>query len=67
VEHTVTDDQLYQVVRNDAGQYSIWPHDRHPPAGWHDAGFTGTEEECAAHVERVWTDLTPSGLRRRAS
>lgn len=60
----MTDEQRYQVVRNDAGQYSVWPHGTQPPAGWHGVGFTGTEDECAAHVEQVWTDLTPAGLRR---
>jgi MbtH protein len=60
----MTDGLRYRVVRNQQGQYSIWPDDREPPAGWDDAGFGGTEAECAAHVDQVWTDLTPSGLRR---
>jgi MbtH protein len=60
----VTDEQRYLVVRNDAGQYSLWALERQPPAGWHGVDFSGTEQECVAHIEQVWTDLTPAGLRR---
>ncbi len=28
-------------------------------------GFTGSEEECMAHVDRVWEDIRPLSLRRR--
>jgi len=53
----------YKVVRNDEDQYSIWATDRPAPAGWHDVGFTGTEEECLAHVDEVWTDMRPRSLK----
>jgi MbtH protein len=49
----------YRVVRNDAGQYSIWPVARENAVGWQDAGPTGTKSECLAHIEQVWTDVTP--------
>ena len=29
-------------------QYSIWPADRENAPGWHDAGPTGTKEDCLA-------------------
>jgi MbtH protein len=57
----------FSVVRNDEEQYSIWPHDRDLPAGWHHAGFTGTREECLAHVDTVWTDMRPKSLREVSS
>jgi MbtH protein len=56
---------LYKVVLNHEEQYSIWRTDREDPPGWRDEGTTGTEEECLAHIERVWTDMRPLSLRRR--
>jgi MbtH protein len=56
----------YAVVVNDEEQYSIWPEDREPPAGWRDAGVHGTEPECLDHVAEVWTDMRPLSLRAAA-
>ncbi|WP_406080753.1 MbtH family protein [Micromonospora sp. NBC_00858] len=53
----------FLVVRNDEEQYSIWSADREFPAGWHDAGFAGTREECLAHIDTVWTDMRPRSVR----
>jgi MbtH protein len=52
------------VVVNDEEQYSTWPAGRELPAGWRSDGFTGSEEECLAHIEEVWTDMRPASLRR---
>jgi MbtH protein len=52
-----------QVVVNHEDQYSIWVADREPPDGWRATGFTGTREECLAHIETVWTDLRPLSAR----
>jgi MbtH protein len=57
----------FTVVRNDEEQYSIWPKGRELPAGWHDAGFTGTREDCLSHVDTVWTDMRPKSLREVSS
>jgi MbtH protein len=54
----------HAVVVNDEEQYSIWPVDRELPAGWRPDGFAGTEEECLAHIDEVWTDMRPASLRR---
>lgn len=54
---------VYEVVVNDEEQYSIWPAGRPAPAGWAEAGFSGTEAECVEYVDRVWTDLRPRSLR----
>jgi len=54
---------MFKVVVNDEEQYSIWQADRPNPAGWHDAGFAGSREECLAHVDQVWTDMRPRSLR----
>jgi MbtH protein len=55
-----------KVVVNDEGQYSIWPADREAPAGWTEDGTVGTRAECLAHIEEVWTDMRPLGLRTTA-
>jgi MbtH protein len=33
--------------------------------GWHDAGKTGTKEECLAYIKEVWTDMRPLSLRKK--
>jgi MbtH protein len=55
--------EMFTVVVNHEQQYSIWPTDLDPPAGWDDAGFTGSQQECLAHIEIVWTDLRPLSAR----
>ncbi len=57
-------DTPYKVVVNDEEQYSIWPATGQAPAGWHDAGFTGSKQECLAHIDEVWVDMRPLSLRR---
>nr|WP_042177930.1 MbtH family protein [Kibdelosporangium sp. MJ126-NF4]CEL12855.1 MbtH-like protein [Kibdelosporangium sp. MJ126-NF4]CTQ98541.1 MbtH-like protein [Kibdelosporangium sp. MJ126-NF4] len=54
----------FQVVVNDEEQYSIWAADRELPSGWRAEGTRGTREECLAHVDAVWTDITPLSVRR---
>ncbi|MDA0634424.1 MbtH family NRPS accessory protein [Nonomuraea sp. MCN248] len=51
------------VVVNHEEQYSIWPAGRELPPGWRAGGFTGTREECLAHIETVWTDMRPLSAR----
>ena len=53
----------HAVVVNDEEQYSIWPAERDLPAGWRRDGFTGSEEECLAHIDETWTDMRPRSLR----
>jgi MbtH protein len=59
-EHT---ERTYQVVVNGEEQYSVWPAGRDVPAGWRADGPEGTEDECVAYIERVWTDMRPLSLR----
>jgi MbtH protein len=59
------DERTYKVVVNDEEQYSIWPADREPPAGWREDRMTGTRAECLDYIERTWTDMRPLSLRRR--
>jgi MbtH protein len=55
----------FRVVINDEEQYSIWPADSPLPAGWHDAGWSGTQDECLDRIQTVWTDMRPRSLRER--
>jgi MbtH protein len=59
----MTQEDLFEVVKNDEDQYSIWRADREPPAGWQRCGKSGTKDECLAHIDEVWTDMRPRSLR----
>ena len=54
---------VFRVVANGEEQYSIWPVERELPAGWRDAGYSGTRGSCLAHITKVWTDMRPLSLR----
>ncbi|MDK4218994.1 MbtH family NRPS accessory protein [Pantoea agglomerans] len=54
----------YFVVMNHEEQYSIWPTYRDIPAGWQQVGEPASEQECLAHIEKVWTDMRPLSLRK---
>jgi MbtH protein len=56
---------VYRVVVNHEDQYSIWPVGRDLPAGWREAGKTGSKAECLEHINQVWTDMRPLSLRRK--
>lgn len=64
---SILDDEtaLFDVVINHEEQYSIWPVDRAPPAGWRKEGSSGTKAQCLERIEQVWTDMRPLSLRRR--
>jgi MbtH protein len=63
---SILDDEtaLFEVVVNHEEQYSIWPADRDPPAGWRKAGKSGVKAECLAYINEVWTDMRPLSLRK---
>lgn len=54
---------LFKVVVNDEEQYSTWPVSRPAPAGWHETGHSGTEQECLAHIGELWQDVLPRSSR----
>ena len=57
------DGQLFLVVVNAEGQYSIWPDFRGLPAGWKATGFKGLKKDCLDHIANTWTDTRPRGLQ----
>lgn len=48
---------------NDEDQYSLWPTFAPAPAGWRVVHGPGTRTACLDHIESVWTDMRPRGLR----
>lgn len=61
----MTESIPHQVVVNDEEQYSLWPADEQPPAGWRADGFTGSRQECLDHIDAIWTDMRPRSARQR--
>ncbi|MER7765478.1 amino acid adenylation domain-containing protein [Kitasatospora sp. NPDC096140] len=49
----------HAVVRNDNGQYALWPADLTVPAGWRQVYGPAARADCRAWVEREWR---PAGL-----
>jgi MbtH protein len=58
-------EELYKAVKNDEGQYSIWPVDRTNPVSWYDTGKSGTKAECLSYIEEIWTDMRPWSFRQK--
>lgn len=59
----MTDDELWQVVQDREGRYSVWPQDRAAPLGWTATGFAGRRAACVAHIDATWTDPLPARWR----
>lgn len=57
------DTRTYLVVVNHEEQYSIWVASRELPDGWRATGMSGTEAECLAHIDEIWTDMRPLSIR----
>ena len=49
------DRTIYRVIVNQEEQYSVWPADRQPRAGWRDTGKTGSHRECIDYIKEVWS------------
>lgn len=58
------DGDLFKVIKNAEGQYSLWPEQKTIPDGWTETGFTGSKAEASAYVDREWTDMRPLSLQR---
>jgi MbtH protein len=52
----------YLVLRNDEGQYSLWPVFKDIPRGWNAVGARGTRVACLAYIEENWKDMRPKSL-----
>jgi MbtH protein len=58
------DGDLFKVIKNAEGQYSLWPEKKLTPAGWTETGFSGSKSEATAYVDREWTDMRPLSLQK---
>lgn len=56
--------EIFKVVVNDEGHYSIWCSHVAIPPGWHDEGTQGSKETCLSYIGPVWTNMRPHSLRR---
>ena len=59
----MNEEETFNVVVNDEGQYSIWLSHQEMPLGWNAVGKKGTKEECLNYIADVWTDMRPKSLR----
>lgn len=57
----------HRVVVNHEGQYSLVPLGSHLPAGWTDADYQGSRQQCLAHIDEAWTDMRPMSVRHPVS
>ncbi|MGH3613702.1 MAG: MbtH family protein [Pseudonocardia sp.] len=55
----------FYALRNDEGQYSLWPVFVAVPDGWTVRHGPDTRAMCLEHVEAHWTDLRPRSLIER--
>jgi len=55
----------YNVVKNDEGQFSIWPARKAIPAGWSAVGVADAKTACLDYVKVTWTDSRPKSLVER--
>lgn len=58
---------IFSVVINHEGQYSIWPLGRELPGGWQKEGKVGNKSDCLSYINKVWTDIRPQSIRRKTS
>lgn len=54
----------FLVLRNEAGEHSLWPEFADVPDGWAAVLPATSRAECLDYVEREWTDLRPMDGRK---
>jgi len=58
---------LFSVVINHEGQYSIWPIGKEIPRGWQKEGMVGSKTQCRDYINSLWTDIRPQSIRRKTN
>lgn len=61
------DGDVFKVLVNHEGQYSIWPAKKPAPDGWKETAFTGNKSECTSFVDENWKDMRPLSLQKSMS
>ncbi|MER5495751.1 MULTISPECIES: MbtH family protein [unclassified Streptomyces] len=54
----------FRVLRNEEGQYSLWPEFAELPGGWTPVFGPQERSSCVAYVEEHWSDMRPLSLVR---
>ncbi|GAB6434998.1 MbtH family protein [Bacillus luti] len=53
------DNYTYKVLKNEEGQYSLWPAFLDVPIGWSVVHEEASRQVCLQYVETNWKDLNP--------
>lgn len=57
-------DDVWHVVRDGEGRYSVWRQGRPVPPHWFITPYSGSRSACLTHIETVWRDPRPAGWGR---
>jgi MbtH protein len=57
-------DGSFSVLKNEEGQYSLWPVFVNVPAGWNQVFGPLDRKSCLGYIEEHWTDMRPASLRQ---
>ncbi|WP_394179990.1 MbtH family protein [Marinomonas posidonica] len=49
----------FLVLKNDQGQYSLWPEFATCPQGWRQVLGPASRSECLSYVEHHWKEINP--------
>ena len=58
--------QLFFVLKNALGQYSLWPVFAAVPAGWSTELGPASHPCCLDYIEQNWADIRPRQAELRA-
>ena len=58
---------VFHVLRNDEGQYSLWPVFVPVPEGWSVVLEAVARDQAVTHVEEHWTTLRPGSIAAGAA
>ncbi|MEU9788851.1 MbtH family protein [Streptomyces phaeochromogenes] len=56
------EDANYLVLKNEEGQFSLWPTFVDVPDGWELVFGEAAREACLDFIETTWTDMRPKSL-----
>ncbi|KFN04081.1 MbtH family protein [Bacillus clarus] len=54
---------MYKVLKNEEGQYSLWPAFLDVPIGWKIVHEEDSRQVCLEFVELNWSDMEPNKSR----
>ncbi|QQM38154.1 MbtH family protein [Streptomyces liliifuscus] len=55
-------DANYLVLKNEEGQFSLWPTFVDVPDGWESVFGEAARQACLDFIEQTWTDMRPQSL-----